>query len=221
MTTLTLPAQTGGTASLQGAITDPTGAAIAGANVTITNTDTKVARNTVTDTEGRYSLPNIPPGPYSLTVSATSFKGYSQTGLVLEVGSSITINPSLSVGTSTETVEVAASGVAIETESATYKQVIDQKRITELPLNGRQATQLVLLTGGSVVAPSSDMVGSKNYITSVVISVAGSQGNYNNYLLDGGGYTDNFTNVNLPFPFPDALQEFSVESNSLPARNGL
>ncbi|HEY1215720.1 MAG TPA: TonB-dependent receptor [Bryobacteraceae bacterium] len=221
VTALTLSAQTGGTASLQGAVTDPTGAAISGANVTITNTDTKVARNTVTDTEGRYSLPNIPPGPYSLTVSATSFKGYSQTGLVLEVGSSITINPSLSVGTSTETVEVAASGVAIETESATYKQVIDQKRITELPLNGRQATQLVLLTGGSVVAPSSDMVGSKNYITSVVISVAGSQGNYNNYLLDGGGYTDNFTNVNLPFPFPDALQEFSVESNSLPARNGL
>jgi len=112
---LTLSAQTGGTASLQGAVTDPTGAAISGANVTITNTDTKVARNTVTDTEGRYSLPNIPPGPYSLTVSATSFKGYSQTGLVLEVGSSITINPSLSVGTSTETVEVAASGVAIHT----------------------------------------------------------------------------------------------------------
>jgi len=106
---LTLPAQTGGTASLQGAITDPTGAAISGASVTLTNNDTKVARNTTTDSEGRYSLPNIPPGPYTLSVSATSFKGYSQTGLVLEVGSNITVNPTLSVGTSTETVEVAAS----------------------------------------------------------------------------------------------------------------
>ena len=221
VTALTLPAQTGGTASLQGAITDPTGAAISGASVTLTNNDTKVARNTTTDSEGRYSLPNIPPGPYTLTVSATSFKGYSQTGLVLEVGSNITVNPTLSVGTSTETVEVAASGVAVETESATYKQVIDQKRITELPLNGRQPTSLILLAGGSVNANNGDMVGSKNYITSVVISVAGSQGNYNNFLLDGGGHTDNFTNVNLPFPFPDALREFSVESNSLPARNGL
>lgn len=214
-------AQAGGTASLQGAVTDPTGAAITGASVTLTNNETKVARNTVTDSEGRYSLPNVPPGPYTFTVTATSFKGYTQSGLVLEVGSSITISPTLSVGASTETIEVASSGVAIETESATYKQVIDQKRITELPLNGRQPTQLVLLAGGAVTAPSGDMVGSKNYITSVVISVAGSQGNYNNYLLDGGGHTDNFTNVNLPFPFPDALQEFSVESNSLPARNGL
>lgn len=221
MTTASVFAQTGGTASLQGGVTDPTGAAITGASVTLTNNGTKIARNTVTDSEGRYSLPNIPPGAYTLSVTAASFKGYSQTGLVLEVGSSITINPSLSIGTSTETIEVASSGVAIETESATYKQVIDQKRITELPLNGRQPTQLVLLSGGAVAAPNNDMVGSKNYITSVVISVAGSQGNYNNYLLDGGGHTDNFTNVNLPFPFPDALQEFSVESNSLPARNGL
>ena len=65
------------------------------------------------------------------------------------------------------------------------------------------------------------MVGSKNYPSSTVIAVAGSQGNYNNYVLDGGYHTDNFTNVNLPYPFPDALHEFSVESNSLPARNGV
>ncbi len=114
-----------------------------------------------------------------------------------------------------------ASGATLETETSTFKQVIDQARITELPLNGRQATQLVLISGGAVTAPSGDMVGSKNYASSVVIAVAGSQGNYNNYVLDGGYHTDNFTNVNLPFPFPDALHEFSVESNSLPARSGL
>jgi len=108
-----------------------------------------------------------------------------------------------------------------EAETSTYKQVIDQQRITELPLNGRQATQLILISGGAVTAPSSDIVGSKTYITSSVIAVAGSQGNYNNYVLDGGTHTDTFTNTNLPYPFPDALREFSVESNSLPARNGL
>lgn len=80
---------------------------------------------------------------------------------------------------------------------------------------------MILISGGAVTAPSSDIVGSKTYITSSVIAVAGSQGNYNNYVLDGGTHTDTFTNTNLPYPFPDALREFSVESNSLPARNGL
>ena len=114
-----------------------------------------------------------------------------------------------------------APGAALETETSSFKQVIDQQRITELPLNGRQATQLILVSGGAVNAPAGDMVGSKNYASSTVIAVAGSQGNYNNYVLDGGTNVDTFTNVNLPYPFPDALREFSVESNALPARNGL
>ncbi|HEY6374247.1 MAG TPA: carboxypeptidase regulatory-like domain-containing protein, partial [Edaphobacter sp.] len=106
-------------------------------------------------------------------------------------------------------------------ETSSFKQVIDQQRITEMPLNGRQATQLILVSGGAVTAPTGDLIGSKNYASSTVIAVAGGQGNYNNYVLDGGTNVDVFTNVNLPYPFPDALREFSVESNSLPARNGL
>jgi hypothetical protein len=213
-------AQSAGTASIQGTVTDQTGASIPNAKVTLTKTDTGTSRSTVSDGNGLYSLPNVPVGPYSLAIEAQGFSGYTQTGN-LEVGNNVQINPQLTVGSASEHIEVQSSGVALETETSTFKQVIDQARITEMPLNGRQATQLVLVSGGAVTAPGNDMVGSKNYASSTVIAVAGSQGNYNNYVLDGGYHTDNFTNVNLPYPFPDALHEFSVESSSLPARNGL
>lgn len=212
--------QTAGTASVQGTVTDPTGAAIANATVTLKQTATGVSRVSTTDTQGVYAMPNVPVGAYTLSVTAQGFQTFNQTG-VLEVGNNITIDPHLQVGSASEHIDVEASGVALETETSTFKQVIDQTRITEMPLNGRQATQLVLVSGGAVTAPGNDMVGSKNYPSSTVIAVAGSQGNYNNYVLDGGYHTDNFTNVNLPYPFPDALHEFSVESNSLPARNGI
>ena len=213
-------AQAAGTASVSGHVNDSTGAAVPNATVTLTQTATQAARTTTTDGQGLYALPNVPVGPYSLAVTAAGFQSFTQTG-TLEVGNSISIDPQLKVGSASEHIEVQASGVALETETSTFKQVIDQARITELPLNGRQATQLVLVSGGAVTAPSGDMVGSKNYYSSTVIAVAGSQGNYNNYVLDGGYHTDNFTNVNLPYPFPDALHEFSVESNSLPARSGI
>jgi hypothetical protein len=213
-------AQSAGTATVQGTVSDPTGAAIPNATVTITNTETGAARTTTSDGSGLFSLPNIPVGPYNLSVSVQGFQGFSQKG-VLEVGNNVQINPSLKVGNTSEHIEVEASGVALETETSSFKQVIDQKRITELPLNGRQATQLILVSGGAVNAPGNDINGSKTYANTPVIAVAGSQGIYNNYVLDGGSHTDTFTNTNLPYPFPDALREFSVESSSLPARNGL
>lgn len=215
-----LHAQTAGTASIQGTVKDSTGAAVPNATILFTSTETGARREVKSAGSGDFSLPNVPVGAYTLNVTAPGFSGFRQNG-TLEVGSNATVDPSLSVGSESQVVEVNASAVTLETETVNYKQVVDQERINELPLNGRQATQLVLVTGGAVTAPGNDMVGSKNYATSTVIAVAGGQGNYNNYVLDGGYHTDNFTNVNLPFPFPDALREFSVESNSLPARNGL
>lgn len=213
-------AQTAGTASIQGSVTDVSGAVIPGATVTFKQAQTGSTRTTSTDGQGIYAFPNIPVGSYSVSVSAQGFQTFTQTG-VLEVGNAVSINPHLVVGSTAEHIDVQASGATLDTETSTYKQVIDQARITETPLNGRQATQLVIISGGAVYAPGNDITTSKNYPSSVVIAVAGSQGNYNNYVLDGGYHTDNFTNVNLPYPFPDALHEFSVESNSLPARNGI
>jgi len=108
----------------------------------------------------------------------------------------------------------------VETQQNAISQVIDNQRMIDLPLNGRQPTQLILISGAAVVAPGGDMTGSKNYASSITISVAGGQANQTNYALDGGDNLDTFSNVNLPIPFPDALQEFSLETSSLPARNG-
>ena len=212
--------QAAGTASIQGTVSDPTGAVLPNVAVLFTNTDTGAKRSTVTSEIGSYSFPNVPVGPYTIVVTAPGFRGFTQRG-VLEVGNSIEVNIPLAIGKTDEVVEVSATGTAVDTETSSFKQVIDQQRITELPLNGRQATQLVLVSGAAVTAPGNDMVGSKNYASSTVIAVAGGQGNYNNYVLDGGTNVDTFTNVNLPYPFPDALREFSVESNGLQARNGI
>jgi hypothetical protein len=214
-------AQTAGTAAIQGTVTDPTGAVIPKAQIIFTNTETGTTRTTITGDGGQYSLPNIPVGPYSLAVTAPGFRGFTQRG-TLEVGNNIEVNAAMVIGTvNDQVIEVQSTGATIETESSSFKQVIDQKRITELPLNGRQATQLVLVAGAAITAPANDIATSKNYASSTVIAVAGSQGNYNNYVLDGGTNVDVFTNTNLPYPFPDALREFSVESNALQARNGL
>jgi len=136
-------------------------------------------------------------------VSAPGFKTYVQSGIILEVGSNVQLNVTLQLGAISEKVEVNASGSMVDTTQNTIGQVIDQRRIVDLPLNGRQPTQLVLLSGASVTAPStptSDINTSKNFYSSTTISVAGGQSNGTNYVLDGGDNNDVFTNVNLPFP---------------------
>jgi hypothetical protein len=107
----------------------------------------------------------------------------------------------------------------VETKETSVSTVIDEKRINELPLNNRQATQLILALGASVNADSGD-TGSKTFFNAVRISVAGGQGNGTAYLLDGGDATDAMSNVNMPFPFPDALQEFSIETSAVSSRFG-
>ena len=196
-------AQTAGTASVQGTVTDPTGAAIPNAQVTLTNTATHTARSTVTDGSGLYSLPNVPVGPYSLTVAASGFQGYTRTG-VLEVGNNISDQSARSRSAVRASIlRSRPSGAALDTETSSFKQVIDQtahhRASAERPPGDRSS---ILVSGGAVTAPTGDMIGSKNYKSSTVIAVAGGQGNYNNYVLDGGYHVDEFTNVNLPYPLP-------------------
>jgi hypothetical protein len=208
-------------AQASGRVMDATGAVVPGAEITMTQAETRYSRTANTDAQGNYSLPNLPVGPYVLQVGATGFKRYEQKGILLEVGTNIQINATLELGAVSESVEVNASAGMVETKENTVAQVINQRQIVDLPLNGRQATQLILISGASTVAPNQNLISSKNYSSSTTMSVAGGQANGTNYLLDGGDNNDTFSNVNLPFPFPDALQEFSVETSSLPARNGL
>jgi hypothetical protein len=221
LATATGNCQTAGTGSIQGTISDSTGAILQNAPVTLTNTATQVQHATKSGADGLYSFPNIPIGVYTLDVSTPGFEYYSQAGIVLEVGSSIGINVSMTVGQAAQRVEVRANGIALQTEDPSFKQTIDQKTLTELPLNGRQVTSLITLSGGSASAPANDIQGSKTFYSSVVISVAGGMGNATDYRLDGGDHNDYMTNVNLPFPFPDAVSQFSVETSALGAQSGL
>lgn len=213
-------AQIAGTASLQGTITDATGAVIPNAKITLTDTTTQVKHEANSDGSGLYSFPNIPIGTYVLNVEDTGFQTYTQSNIVLEVGSSIAVNVKMAVGSSAQNVEVRADGLALQTEDTSFKQTIDEKTVTEMPLNGRQMTSLITLSGASAPAPGNDMATSKNFPTSVAISVAGGMGNETTYRLDGGDNMDYMTNVNLPFPFPDAVSQFSVETSALGAQQG-
>lgn len=208
-------------AQAAGQVTDNSGAVIAGATVRMIETQRGIVHSTETDSSGHYILPSLPVGPYRLEAQKESFKTYAQGGIELQVSDHVTLNVVLQAGAVSQVVEVNAGTTAIQTENASVSNVIESKPISELPLNGRYATQLVLTSGASMAAPGGDETGSKSFYSSVVISVAGGQANATNYLLDGGDNNDTFSNVNLPFPFPDALQEFSVETSSLPARNGL
>jgi hypothetical protein len=214
-----LNAQTTAVAQISGTITDASGAAVANAQVTMTETDKDQVHATASDSTGHYVLPNLPVGPYRFEVKANGFKDYQQTGIVLVVNNNIQIDAPMQVGAITEKIEVSATANLVETKETSVSSVIDNQRINDLPLNNRQATQLILTLGAAVYADSGD-TGSKTFWNATRIAVAGGQGNGTAYLLDGGDATDAMSNVNMPFPFPDALEEFSIETSSVSSRFG-
>ena len=214
----TLHAQIAGTGAIQGTVADSSGAVIPNATVTLTNRATQVQRVAHADKSGAFLFPNIEVGTYDISATAQGFDTYVQTGIVLEVGSNIAVNPSLAVGKADTKVEVHAEGLALQTEDTSFKQTIDQQDVQEMPLNGRQMTALITLSGGSSPAPGGDFTGSKYSYQTISVSVAGGMGNTTEWKLDGGDNNEYMGNGNLPFPFPDAVAEFSVESTALWAR---
>jgi hypothetical protein len=216
----TCMSQIAGTGNIQGTVTDSTGAFVAKATVTLTDESTHVARTTTTDNAGVYVFPGVPISTYDLGVTAPAFKTYEQKRIVLEVGSSIAINASLAVGTAEMKVEVQSEGLQLQTEDATFKQTIDQQAVSQMPLNGRHMTDLISYSGGSNIAPAGDFTGSKYSYQTISISIAGGGGNTTLWRLDGGDNQDYMGNGNLPYPFPDAVSEFSVESTDLGAQDG-
>jgi hypothetical protein len=214
-------AQAVANAQIHGVITDSSGAVVPGARVKATQTETGQVRNTPSDSDGSYILSGLAVGPYTLEVTSRAFRNYVQSGIVLQVGNNVQVNVALEVGAVSQELKVTADAAMVETQDTSISEVIDQRRIIDLPLNGRQATDLILLSGGAALPPGGRATGAHDYISAVGISVSGGQVNGNNYLLDGGDRNDSHTNVNLPFPFPDALQEFSVQTSGVSARYGL
>jgi hypothetical protein len=219
--------QANATARIAGVVTDSAGAAIVGAQIGVTHSATGLVRTTISGDDGFYVLPSLPIGLYALRVTAPGFGTYTQSGIDLHVGDSVAINLALKVGSTSEQVSVNASNASmVEVEKPSISEVIDQERIIGLPLNGRQATQLLLLAGASAAVTTGnpiafDLNGARAYAISTPYSVAGGQANTNNWLLDGADNTLASVTVSMPYPFPDALQEFEVETSSRSARSGL
>jgi hypothetical protein len=214
---VSLPCWSQATDQISGTIVDSTGASVVGGQVKAMKTDTGFNRTTTTNGSGFYQLVSLPIGPYEITVSAPGFKSTVQR-VVLQVSVNPTVNISLQVGSIEQQVVVEAAATMAETQNASVGQVINSQSVINLPLNGRNATQLVLLSGGA--AQIGGFTSSKNYPSSVTIAVAGGDTNGTTYKMDGGYFNDVFSSVNLPMPFPDVLQEFSVQTSSIPASFG-
>jgi hypothetical protein len=212
------PAWAQATAQLGGTVTDASGAVLPGVTVTVTQTDTGFTRTVVTDDTGAYVMPNLPTGPYRLEVSLQGFRTYVQTGIVLQVGAAPVINAALAVGSIEETVSVEAAAPLVDVRSAGISDVVDNERIVELPLQGRQVTDLIVLAGAAVQTGTPP---AHHFAGGVRISVAGGQSFGVAYLLDGAMHNDLQSSGGMPLPFPDALQEFRVATSGLSADNGL
>src|SRR6266850_1330209 len=213
------------TAELSGRVTDSSGAVLPGVTVTMTQIDTGATRTAVTDGDGAYVLSNLPTGPYRLEVSLQGFRSYVQNGIVLQVAATPTINVVLALGDVAETITVEGAAPLIDVKSSGIRDVVENERIVELPLQGRQVTDLIVLAGGAVNTgnPNSRNFGGCESCggRAVNISVAGGLNFGVAYVLDGAIHNDPQNNANLPLPFPDALQEFSVATSGLSAQNGM
>ena len=217
-------AQAVSTAQINGTSRDASGGALPGVTITAVQTATGLKRETTTDGNGAYVLTNLPVGPYYVDASLQGFRTGRLTGLVLEVSANPTVNLTLELGQVEETVSVQGNASMVETRSPGIGQVITNQQVLELPLNGRQLTQLIFLaglaTGGadSNAAQGASALNSVRNYPTVTITVAGGMANGITYLLDGGTHNDPYNHLNLPLPFPDALQEFRVETSALPAQ---
>ena len=201
-----------------------------GPNATVIATQVESGQNAtaISSESGAFLLPNLPVGAYAIKITAAGFETYNRTGVVLQVSNDIEVNAPLSIGSTNTVVNVDAGASQVQTEDNSINTIVDQARTVDLPLNGRNAANLVLLSGSAAPTVTGHVASSSSYGSigvnaiggAVTISVAGGQSNQINFLLDGGDNNDPAFNTNLPFPFPDALQEFSVQTTGLAASMG-
>lgn len=210
-----------GRGTIFGTVTDSTGAVVPGATITITNTATNVVTTTVTNDSGYFSMPNLQVGNYSVAAVKEGFKKRLQSGLTLEVDQKAQADLTLETGAVTEVLEISAQGSLVDTTTATIGRVIDNRRVQELPLNGRNALSLVLLSPAVQSGAGPTAAGFGDRGTQVaLIRINGSPLASNNFVVDGLSSTNPYVpdvNVN---PNVDSVQEFKVQSNTMSAEFG-
>jgi carboxypeptidase family protein/TonB-dependent receptor-like protein len=209
------------TAQISGTARDQSGAVLPGVEIHVTQTETGVVRDAVTNETGSYVLTNLPIGPYRLEGALPGFRTYAQSGIVLQVNSSPTVNVVLEVGQVSETVEVQANAALVETRTAGIGAVVENTRILELPLNGRAMIELVALSGAATPAPIVNASGGRDPFSKGNLSVAGGLNTGLNYTLDGAYHNNPYDNGYMSMPFPDALQEFKVETGATGVQTGV
>ncbi len=222
------PAQAqGGRASINGTVTDQSGAVIVGAKISVTNRGTGQVTNVTTGSEGSYALSFLPIGEYRIMATHPGFSTEIQNGITLSVDESASVNFSLKPGKATTSVEVRAEAAELETTSGAISQVIDQKSIVELPLDGRNPAELVYVAPGAVNSAQTSGIGLPgsgsgfpNTGQETAASVNGSRMGGVYYMLDGVTHMDNYFQNANPFPNPDATQEFRVITNNFDAQYG-
>lgn len=209
-------AQTTGT--LLGVVSDQNGAMIASATVRVTNRETGFTKSANSTSEGSYLLPLLPIGHYTILVTASGFKSFSQSGVLVPVAQDIRVDVKLEVGQVAETISVSGNAINIDTTTATLGETVDNARLENLPLNGRNAADLLGILPGvaDVSAPvyQTSARGGPSY------SIAGSRTDFGNMQLDGTTLTDALSNSNQNLPTPDALAEFRVLTDSYGAEYG-
>jgi len=208
---------------INGEITDPSGASVPNVSVTATNTGTNVSRSTTTNTAGLYSFPDLVPGTYQVKAAVQGFDTQIKTNIELQVQQVAKVDFALAVGAATQTIEVSATGELLATEGATVGTVIEEQRITDLPLNGRSFFSLVELSPGVTIgfgAPAQASGREGGSRASLTMSLAGSRATWSNYTLDGISNTDVDFNLYILLPSIDAIQEFKVQSGVYPAEFG-
>src|SRR5580693_1604514 len=224
----------GVTASISGTVTDPSGAVVAGATVTATNVETGVVTTLTTNSQGFYSFQSLPLGTYTINVQQNGFKGYAQTGLVLDVNSALVIDVQLQVGTTTEKVEVSADALHVDTESTQMGEVITGKTMTDVPLVTRSYTDLLSLQPG-VAQTASQMTGAfagpfisagfaaplvSGDLNSGAVSVDGMRESENGFIMNGVLVQEMGFSGAGAIPNLDSIYEFRILPNNPDAEYG-
>ncbi|MGH9354481.1 MAG: carboxypeptidase regulatory-like domain-containing protein, partial [Terriglobia bacterium] len=211
------------TATISGFVRDPSGAALPSATVTALMTEQNSSRKTTTNGSGFYNFPALLPGDYTLTFKARGFKQQVHLGVTLTVSQNVTVDAQLVVGPVTTKVSVTSTAPLVDTTSNTLSGLVDDRRIVDLPLNGRNVMSLAEILPGvtNVSAPQTMVAGGGGARGGPEMDVSGGLPNAANYTLDGGYFNDPSRNTGINMPPPDAIAQFRILTTNFEAQYGL
>ncbi len=204
---------------INGLVTDTSGAVVPGVTVTATETATGFERTAVSGSNGNYVFTQMRPAVYEIRAELNGFRTFVRKDVQLQANQALTVNVSMAIGALEESVTVAGAAATVDITTATISEVVEHERIVELPLNGRDASKLVQLTAGTIIGSISTETG-KSIPGGLRLSTNGSNEKDVSFRLDGTSNNDPYFQENMTFPFPEALQEFSIETSNYSAAEG-